>query len=108
METTAQESRGFPAYDPSREYAVKTFDVEYRRDGGEGWLATIYQPEGEGPFPALLDVHGGAWCAGDRKNNEQTCQALAASGLVLAAIDFRLGPQHPYPASIADVNYGTR
>jgi acetyl esterase/lipase len=95
-------------YDPRRTFDVQSRDVEYRRDGSESWLARIYQPQGDGPFPAVLEVHGGAWNAGDRLQNAPLVEALAASGLVVASIDFRLGTHSPYPASIADVNYATR
>ncbi len=44
----------------------------------------------------------------DRSSNEPMDRALAASGLVVAAIDFRLAPHHPYPASLSDINYATR
>lgn len=57
---------------------------------------------------ALLDVHGGAWSGGTRENNASIHEALAARGLVIVAIDFRLGPEHPYPASIQDTNFATR
>jgi acetyl esterase len=95
-------------YDPRRAFDVRWRDVEYRRDGSTSWLARIYEPQGPGPFPALLEVHGGAWNHNDRTQNAELDEALAASGLVVAAIDFRLGTEAPYPASIADVNYATR
>jgi acetyl esterase/lipase len=95
-------------YDPRRTFEVRSTDVEYRREGEESWLARVYQPQGQGPFPALLEVHGGAWNRGDRLQNAPMVEALAASGLVVASIDFRLGTHSPYPASIADVNYATR
>jgi acetyl esterase len=63
---------------------------------------------GAGPFPAVVGVHGGAWTSGDRNNNQAIDQALAAVGVVVLALDFRLAPQAPYPASVADVNYGVR
>jgi acetyl esterase/lipase len=71
-------------------------------------MARIYQPLGEGPFPALLDVHGGAWNNQDRTANAPMDKRLAASGILVAAIDLRLAPQAPYPASVADANYGIR
>ena len=108
MQTTVPDSARFPNYDPSARYEVSETNVEYRRDGEESWLATIYRPQGPGPFPALLDVHGGAWSMADRTSNQPMDRALAASGLVVAAIDFRLAPKHPYPASLADINYATR
>ena len=87
-------------------------DVEYRRIGGEPLLARLYRPKdrvgGAGPFPAVVGVHGGAWTSGDRNNNQAIDQALAAVGVVVLALDFRLAPQAPYPASVADVNYGVR
>jgi acetyl esterase len=89
-------------------YDVTAEDVEYRRVDGEALLAKIYRPRGTGPFPAVVGVHGGAWTSGDRSNNQAIDQALAASGVVVAALDFRIAPRSPYPASIADVNFGIR
>jgi acetyl esterase len=96
------------AYDPAARYDVEESDVVYRRDGATDWLARFYRPVGAGPFPALLDVHGGAWNQGTRDQNARIDRALAAAGLVVAAIDFRLAPAHPYPASMLDVSYATR
>lgn len=95
-------------YDPRQTFAVRSRDVEYRHDGSRSWLARVYQPQGPGPFPALLEVHGGAWNNNDRLQNEPLNEAVAASGMVVAAIDFRLGVEGRYPASIADVNVATR
>jgi acetyl esterase/lipase len=64
--------------------------------------------KGPGPFPAVLEIHGGAWTSGDRTDNGARDEALATAGIVVVAIDFRLGTESPYPASIADVNYATR
>jgi acetyl esterase len=92
---------------------VETRDIEYRRtsehkDDGTPLLARLYQPKGAGPFPAVIEVHGGAWASGDRLNNAPLDEALAKSGIVVLAIDFRMPPQHRYPASIADINFATR
>ncbi len=95
-------------YNPARNLDVAVQEVEYRNDGSNSWQATIYQPQGDGPFPALLDVHGGAWNRGDRSNDDVMNRALAASGIVVAALDFRLAPEHPYPAQVQDVNFATR
>lgn len=92
------------AYDPHAEYEIKSFDVEYR----DGLLARVYQPQGEGPFPAMIDVHGGAWNFGSRLNNEVMDVSLAASGLLVVAVDFRMPPENPFPAQTADVNYAIR
>jgi acetyl esterase len=85
-----------------------TEDIPYHTVGGETLLAKLYRPQGAGPFPAVVGVHGGAWTSGDRNNNKAIDEALAAAGVVLLALDFRLAPKAPYPASVADVNYGTR
>jgi acetyl esterase/lipase len=83
-------------------------DVEYQRQDDQPLLARLYQPIGPGPFPAVLEVHGGAWTGGDRFNNVAIAEALAADGIVVLSIDFRMPPQARYPDTIADVNLGIR
>src|SRR5258708_27409357 len=89
-------------------YDVASEDIEYQRIDGEPLLARIYRPRGSGPFPAVVGVHGGAWTSGDRTNNAAIDQALAAAGTVVMALDFRIAPRWPYPAAVADVNFGIR
>jgi acetyl esterase/lipase len=96
------------SYDPTGRYDFTVEDVEYRRDGTRSWLALVYRPQGAGPFPAVLDIHGGAWNNGVRTDNPAIAEGLAASGVVVASIDFRMGGQDPYPSSLADINYATR
>jgi acetyl esterase len=95
-------------YDPANHFEIDELDVEYRRDDDGPLLARVYRPRGDGPFPALLDVHGGAWNTGTRESDAPMNRVLAANGIVVVAIDFRLAPAHPYPASMVDVNYATR
>jgi acetyl esterase len=90
------------------EYEVVVQDVEYQRQAGKPWLARIYQPKGAGPFPTIVDVHGGAWHNGDRTNNAGIDTSLAAKGILVAAVDFRQPPEAGYPASICDVNLAVR
>jgi acetyl esterase len=92
----------------NNEYEVDERDVEYQRQAGKAWLARVYQPKGSGPFPTIVDVHGGAWHNGDRTNNAGVDRALAAKGIVVAALDFRQPPEAGYPASICDVNLAVR
>jgi acetyl esterase/lipase len=96
------------SYNPSKRYEIKVWDLEYRRDPVRTLMARIYQPQGEGPFPVLLDVHGGAWNDQDRTANAPVDERLAASGILVVAIDVRLAREAPYPGSVADVNYGIR
>jgi len=93
---------------PERTYEVDFSDIEYRRDGDRSFLVRIYQPRGEGPFPALIEIHGGAWTSNDRLQNAPLVTELAASGLVVGSVDFRSGSEAPYPASMADINCATR
>jgi len=95
-------------YSPSDQYEIDVRDVEFRRDPARTLMARIYQPRGDGPFPALLDLHGGAWNNQDRTANAAMDERLAASGILVVAIDLRLAPAAPYPASVADANYGIR
>lgn len=88
------------------EFVVK--DIVYHRVGGKDRLARLYQPAGTGPFPALLQIHGGAWNGKDRTDGQNTALDLAAAGIVVLAIDFRNAPEAPYPASLQDINYGIR
>ncbi len=105
---TAQSARPL-AYDPQRSYPVEVRDVEYRRDGDEAFLARVYQPQGPGPFPALVDIHGGQWTRGDRLGNAPISEVLAASGIVVFAPDFHLAtPATPYPTLLVDVSYAIR
>ena len=96
------------SYDPKQSFELDVVEVEYRRDQDVPWMVRVYQPQGTGPFPVMLDVHGGRWNRGTRTNAEVMDRALAESGIVVAAIEFRLAPDYPYPAQVADINYGTR
>jgi acetyl esterase len=83
-------------------------DVEYLRHGSSALLARIFRPRGGGSFPMIVDLHGGAWCRGDRLNDAAINETLARSGVVVAALDFRMPPVAAYPASLADIHYGIR
>lgn len=96
------------AYDPANKFAIKMWDVEFRRDPSRTLMARIYQPQGDGPFPVLLDLHGGAWNNQDRTANAPMDENLAGSGVLVVAIDLRRAPASPYPASVQDANYGVR
>lgn len=96
------------AYDPTDRFEINVWDAEFRRTPTRTLMARIYQPNGAGPFPVLLDLHGGAWNNQDRKANAPMDESLAASGILVVAIDLTLAPEAPYPASVQDANYGVR
>ena len=83
-------------------------DIEYLHHDGKPLLLRLYRPNGTGPFPLLVDLHGGAWCGQDRTSDALFNEALARSGVVVAALDFRMPPIAGYPASLADINYAIR
>jgi len=97
------------AYNPAAKFDLKVSEVEFRRTaGGRMLMARIYQPQGAGPFPVLLDLHGGAWNNKDRRAEEPMDRAIAASGVLVVAIDMTLAPEAPYPACVQDANYSVR
>jgi acetyl esterase/lipase len=83
-------------------------DRVYARPDGIALQARLYRPAGTGPFPAVLDVHGGAWVNGDRLANVAIAEALAEAGILVVSIDFRMPPAVRYPVPVADVNSGIR
>lgn len=83
-------------------------DVEYLRHGDKPLLARVHKPHGAGPFPLLVECHGGAWCLSDRTTERLRHQFMAAHGIVSVALDFRSGNEAPYPASVQDINYAVR
>jgi acetyl esterase len=97
------------AYDREARFEIKVTEVDVRRTpAGRMLMARIYQPIGTGPFPTVLDLHGGAWNAKDRHAEEPMDRALAVSGVLVVAIDMTLAPEAPYPACVQDANYGVR
>jgi acetyl esterase len=92
----------------SKTHEFDVEDVEYLRHGDKPLLARVFKPRGEGPFPALVECHGGAWCQSDRLTERLRHQAMASHGIVSIALDFRSGSENPYPASVQDINYAVR
>ena len=97
------------SYDPAAKFGLKISEVEYRRNkAGRQLIARIYEPAGKGPFPTVLDLHGGAWNAKDRKAEEPMDRAIAESGVLVVAVDLTLAPEAPYPACVQDANFAVR
>ena len=92
----------------STKYEVDIQDVEYLRHGDTPLLARLFRPRGTGPFPIMIELHGGAWVRGDRLIGNASNEELAKNGVIVAALDFRAPPVASYPASFADIHYAIR
>ena len=88
-------------------YEFSTEDVEYLRHGDTALKLRLYKPRGSGPFPAVIDLHGGAWGKGSLEECKARDEVLARSGLLTVGLDFRDG-NHGYPSALVDINYAIR
>src|SRR5471032_1390747 len=96
-------------YNPAAKFDLVVTEVELRRNSaGRMLMARIYQPKGPGPFPTVLGLHGGGWNRKDRLAEQPMDRALAASGLLVVAVDLSLAGEAPYPACVQDANYAVR
>lgn len=69
----------------------------------------VYTPAGSGPFPALVFFHGGGWVLGCVDGSDATARSLAnAAGCVVVSVEYRLAPEHKYPAAADDCYAATR
>jgi acetyl esterase/lipase len=95
-------------------HAVIQRDVEYGKAGGESLKLDLSVPEGNGPFPAVILVHGGGWNAGDKSGGPKKGymapmdEPLSKAGFAWFEINYRLTPKHPFPANIEDVETAIR
>ncbi len=84
-------------------------DVVFAQPGGVTLRLDLARPaEGQGPFPAVVCLHGGGWVGGDRRQMAQTVEALARRGFVAVAPDYRLAPAHRFPAQLEDCQAAVR
>ncbi|TFV67593.1 UNVERIFIED_ORG: alpha/beta hydrolase [Bacillus sp. AZ43] len=87
------------------EHVVQVGSSEDRTvPGSEGDLkARGYRPEGEGPFPTVIFFHGGGWVIGDLDTHDNMARNVCkGSSAVVVSVDYRLAPEHPFPAAADD------
>lgn len=72
------------------------------RDDGVSMQGDLYVPDGKGPFPAVIVVHGGGWARRTREDTEFVAKQFAEHGIVAFNITYRLAPKHVYPAALID------
>jgi acetyl esterase/lipase len=71
--------------------------------GDHGLPARSYRPAGDGPLPVVAYYHGGGWLLGSVEAYDAACRALAnASGALVVSVDYRLAPEHRFPAAVDD------
>ena len=92
---------------PTPTHDVDTDDVEYLRHGDQPLRARLVRPRGKGPFPAVVELHGGVWTENDRTRSKVHHEWLAGHGIAVAGFDFRQGAGG-YPHSLVDINYAVR
>ena len=79
--------------------------VEFGSPGGHSLLLDLHVPDGPGPFPAAILVHGGGFDGGNRATNmAPTFQPLADAGFAWFSIDYRMGPEFKFPQAKEDMD----
>jgi len=89
-------------------YEIAVTEHECPRPDGTRMLLRVAEPQGDGPFPAVVDVHGGGWHMGDRNQNAVIDDTLARNGIVAVAPELRQAPDHKYPVGISDIHLAVR
>lgn len=93
-----------PGFNPSKQGTVET-DRPYCRAGDQTLAMNLYYPPSGGPWPALVFIHGGGWTEGSKAEMDGT---FATLGYLVVSIDYRLYPDHRFPAMIEDVKCAIR
>jgi len=83
---------------------------DYVIDGlSSGIPIRVYRPEGSPPFPVLVFLHGGGWVTGNLDTHDSMCRALTNAGdCVVVSVEYRLAPEHPFPAAVEDCYAATK
>lgn len=103
-ESTPEQARtARPALPPTQE-------IHESRDLDAGGVpARLYRPSDDPNLALLVYFHGGGWVIGDLNSHDDTCRSLAnRAGIAVLSIDYRLAPEHPFPAPLADCIAATR
>lgn len=87
--------------------ALFTEDIEIYRHGDQPMILRLIRPETGGPYPAIMDLHGGCWCKGHPSECTARGEVFAVAGMASASLDFRQANEG-YPTSLADINYAIR
>lgn len=83
-------------------------EVVYVQRGDVELKGDVFVPAGDGPYPGLLMVHGGAWQRGSKRRFAPTAKGMAGHGFAVLSIDYRLASQHKFPAQLEDCRDAVR
>jgi len=84
-------------------------DIEFANPGGFSLTLDAWVPEGKGPFPTVIIVHGGGFEAGDKTTYVPPLfEPLTKGGFAWFTINYRLAPKHPFPAAVEDCESAVR
>jgi acetyl esterase/lipase len=89
-------------------------NIEYAKADGESLKLDAFVPDGDGPFPAVILIHGGGWDSGDKAGGSHREliapmeDPLSQAGFAWFSINYRLAPKHPFPACFDDVETAIR
>lgn len=84
-------------------------DIEFARPDGVSLKLDVRVPEGNGPFPMVILVHGGAWTNGDKQQFVTPLFApLTEAKFTWFTVNYRLAPRYPFPACVEDVEAAVR
>ncbi|HLK57325.1 MAG TPA: alpha/beta hydrolase [Chthonomonadaceae bacterium] len=93
----------------AQEKVVVENDIEFANPDNQHLKLDMARPaEGNGPFPAIVCIHGGGFRGGDRQGYDGLIKALAEHGYVAVTVTYRLAPKYPFPAAIYDVKASVR
>src|SRR5437773_6877221 len=87
---------------------VADLDVVYAKAGDRELKLDLARPDGKGPYPCVVCLHGGGWRMGNKRDIRSWIQLLAHEGYVAAAVGYRLAPDDRFPAQIEDCKTGVR
>lgn len=89
-------------------YPTMERGIPYGRAGRDTLLLDVYRARTAGPHPAVVLIHGGGWSGGDKSGYGGLGRLLALCGYVAFSIDYRVAPEHPYPAALDDCQRAVR
>lgn len=86
-----------------RDDHVRLLDVEYSRPAGKPLKFDFVRPQGTGPFPLVVCIHGGGWRKGDRSEYAEFQSTMAGKGVATVSVQYRFAPDAHFPAQLEDI-----